>query len=210
MAFGIGVGVLMAGCAAPTTSPIPAASATAVASDPTASVGPTSASSPSSSTGLASPTSAVVVDPGLLGHLPSTLDAVVLTPDPVTAAEVGTDPGLAASVDGVAVATAFGPTSSDAATDYAVATVVHLRPGVFSDDWFRDWRDSFDAGVCAQAGAVSGHAEANIGGHQAFIGTCAGGVHTWHVHLEGPDVIVSIQGAGPGRFGERLVDGLSG
>ena len=132
------------------------------------------------------------------------------TPDAETAAEIGTDPGLAASVDGIAVATAFGPTSSDAATDYAVATVVHLRPGVFDDDWFRDWRDSFDAGVCAQAGAVSGHAEATIDGHQAFIGTCAGGVHTWHVHLAGPDVVVSIQGVGPGRFGERIVDGLSG
>ena len=29
--------------------------------------------------------------------------------------------------------------ASDTATDYAVATVVRLRPGVFDDAWFRDW-----------------------------------------------------------------------
>ena len=42
-----------------------------------------------------------------------------------------------------------------------------------------------------------------------YIGTCAGGVHTYHVHLPAQDVIVSLQGAGNGRFGERVVEGLN-
>ena len=63
---------------------------------------------------------------------------------------------------------------------------------------------------CASRPAAStGHAEAEIAGHQTFIGTCAGGVHTYHVHLPDRDVIVSMQGAGEGRFGELVVAGLT-
>ena len=72
-----------------------------------------------------------------------------------------------------------------------VASVVKLKPGVFSDEFFRDWRDSFDEGVCGQAGGVTGNAQATMDGRTVYIGTCEGGVHTYHVHLEGPDVIVS-------------------
>ena len=152
---------------------------------------------------------AIAVDPSLLDLLPPDITGVRLEPDAETAAEIATDPSLAAALQSIAVAAAFAPQASDTLTDYAVATVVRLRPGVFDDAWFRDWRDSFDQGVCGQAGGVSGHAEATIDGRPVFIGTCAGDVHTWHVYLPRQDVVVSTQGIGDGRFGERIIDGIT-
>lgn len=176
----------------PTTTPAPAA--TDPAPDPTAS-GETASS--------------VRVDPALLDLLPTEIDGVPLTADAATAGEIATDGSVAPFIDAIAVATAFGPLATDGAADYAVVTLAHLRPGVFGSAFHRGWRDTFDAAVCEQAGGVDGNAEAEIAGHRTFIGTCAGGVRTYHVHLPGPDVLVSLQSAGERRFGEQIVAGLT-
>jgi hypothetical protein len=130
--------------------------------------------------------------------------------DEATAAEIAGEASIAPFVSALAVASAFGPPPTDTLPDYVVVTVARLKPGLFGDIFFRGWRDTFDAAVCEQAGGVDGHAEARIGGRQTFIGTCAGGVHTYHVYMPDQDVIVSLQGAGDGRFGERVVEGLTG
>ena len=88
-------------------------------------------------------------------------------------------------------------------------TVARVKPGLFGDLFFRGWRETFDAAVCQQAGGIQGAAQATIGGRQTFVGTCAGGTHTYHVHLPRRDLIVSMQGGGPRRFGERVVEGLN-
>jgi hypothetical protein len=157
----------------------------------------------------ATPSTEVAVDPSLLDLLPADIDGIAVTADPATAAEVAADDSLAPFIDGLAIATVFGPIATDAAVDYVVVTVARLRPGTFGDLFFRGWRDTFDEAVCAQAGGVDGHAEADIADHRTYIGTCAGGVRTHHVHLPASDVIVSMQSAGPGRFGERIVAGLT-
>jgi hypothetical protein len=150
------------------------------------------------------------VDAGLLAVLPRTVAGMPLVADAETSAEIAADPSLAATADGIALAAAFGPLATDdTGGDYAVATVVRLRPDVFSDGFFREWRDSFDAGVCGQAGGVSGHAQAVLAGRTVWIGTCAGGVHTYHATLRDDTVLVSLQGAGPGRFGEQIMAGLT-
>jgi hypothetical protein len=146
----------------------------------------------------------------LLALLPREVSGVPLTGDPETAAQIALDGTLARSAESVAVATAFGPLpSDDDVGDYVVATLVRLRPGVFDESFFRDWRDTFDAAVCEQAGGVDLHAEAEIDGQRTFIATCAGGVRTYHVHLEARETIVSMQSVGEGRFGERVVEGLT-
>jgi hypothetical protein len=117
---------------------------------------------------------------------------------------------IAPFVSSLAIAAAFGPPATDAVGDYVVVTVARLKPGLFGDLFYRGWRDTFDAAVCEQAGGVDGHGEAEIAGRQTFIGTCAGGVHTYHVHLPDHDVIVSMQAVGDGRFGEHVVEGLTG
>lgn len=178
----------------PVATPSAAASSSATAEVP----------DPSGST-----TSGVRVDGSLLALLPAAVDGVPLTADPATAAEIAADGSVAPFVDAVAVATAFGPIASDASVDYVVVTLAHLRPDAFGSAFHRVWRDTFDEAVCAQAGGVDGNAEADIAGHRTFIGTCAGGVRTYHIHLPGSDVLVSMQAAGERRFGEQVVAGLT-
>jgi hypothetical protein len=172
---------------------------------PTASVAPTGdAGSPTASAGTG-----VVVDPALLELLPAEVAGVPLLPDAETAAEIAAEPSIAPFVSAVAIAAAFAPVATETGSDYVVVTVARLKPGQFGDLFYRGWRDTFDTAVCEQAGGVDGRAEVEIEGRRTYVGTCAGGVRTYHVHLPDSDVIVSMQGAGDGGFGERVVAGLS-
>jgi hypothetical protein len=150
-----------------------------------------------------------VVDAALLDVLPDQVAGIPITPDLETAAQIADEGSIEPFVSAVALATAFGPPATGTVTDYVVVTVARIRPGIFSDVFFRGWRDTFDAGVCEQAGGVERNAEADIGGRQTFIGTCVGGVHTYHVHLPTKDLIVSMQGMGDGGWPERIVTGLT-
>jgi hypothetical protein len=142
----------------------------------------------------------------LLAILPADVGGYVLAPEQDAFTESSSDAGLVRDAAAGAVAFVVDP----AGGDYAVAFVYQLRPGVFGDDWYRSWRDSFDEGVCEQAGGVEGNAEAELGGRQTYIGTCAGGVHTYHAHVPtaGGDVIVSVQSLGDQRYGEQVMAGL--
>ncbi|MEO5884545.1 MAG: hypothetical protein ABIQ58_03410 [Candidatus Limnocylindrales bacterium] len=192
--------LLLSGCGV--TTPPPSVMSPSIPVAPTASPDPTASPSPTL------PTSARV-DAGLLAVLPSDVDGVAGQPDPETAAEVARDALLQGAIDAISIAIYVAPRASGTSSDYAVATVVHLRPGVFSAEFYRDWRDTFDTGVCEQAGGVNTHAEASIRGRQTYIATCAGGVKTHHAYLQRSDVLVSIQGVGDRRFGERIVEGLT-
>ena len=200
------ISVALAGaCIPPRPSPsLPPASAT-----PTPAPTPNTSGDGGSPTPGSSTTAGVIVDPSLLSVLPDAIDGVRVNADPATAAEIAAEGSIAPFVSALALATAFGPAATSDAGDYVVVTVARLRPNTFSDLFFRGWRDTFDAAVCEQAGGVSGTAETKIAGRQTFIGTCAGGVHTYHVHLATGDLIVSMQGLGPARFGERIVAGLT-
>jgi hypothetical protein len=177
---------------------------------PSASNPPATAVPSASAAATASPGSGVVVDPTLLDVLPDAIDAVPVAPDAESAGDIAAEASIAPFVSAIAVATAFGPLATNQLGDYAVVTVARLRPGTFSDLFFRGWRDTFDAGVCEQAGGVeTGSAETEIAGRRTFVGTCVGGVHTYHLYLPAKDVIVSMQGVGPGRFAERIVAGIT-
>ena len=191
----------LAACIPPRPSPTPP--------PPTASPTPTTAPTGDASSSPASPGAAVVVDPSLLELLPRDVAGVPLQPDAATAAEIAAEPSIAPFVSAIAIAAAFAPLATDANTDYVVVTVARLKPGQFGDLFYRGWRDTFDNAVCEQAGGVDGRAEVDIGGRRTYVGTCAGGVRTYHVHLPDSDVIVSMQGAGDGGFGERVVAGLT-
>ena len=197
------VGVLaIAGCEPPT----PTLVAPSPTPFPTTSVplSPSSATSPPPSAA-----GAVALDPALLDLLPDEVGGQGLSPDDATAAEIAGDRGLATDLEAIAVGLYIQPGSSTA-DDLAIVNVVRLRPGVFDDAWFRSWRTTYDDGACEVAGGVApGTAVTEIGGHEAHIGSCQGGVHTYHVHLPSPDRVISITAAGEGRFGERVVAGLT-
>jgi hypothetical protein len=197
------VATVAAACIPPRPSPSPADPAPSIAEP----APPTTAAVP---TAIATGPLAIAVDPTLLDVLPSEVAGVPLRADPATAADIAGETSIAPFVSAIAVAAAFGPQATDRLTDYVVVTVARLRPGTFGDLFYRGWRDTFDVAVCEQSGGVTTHAEADIGGRHTFIGTCQGGVHTYHVHLvtTSGDVMVSMQGLGDAGFAERVVAGL--
>jgi hypothetical protein len=188
--------------------PAPADTATPQASPPVASapttpaptLGPTDPPGPSATP--ASPGSGVVEDLSLLSLVPADVAGVPVRPETVAYAEAASDPAFAANVEAAAFFVAVD------ASDLASGVVAQLRPGVFSEGFFRDWRDSYNEGACAQAGGVAGNAEAELGGRTVYITSCAGGLLAYHAHVEDRGVIVSLISVGERRFGEQLMKGI--
>lgn len=159
-----------------------------------------------------SPEAVVVVDRGLLSYLPITGQGLVLAVDPDTAAQVAQDPSLRANASALIIAMYTptpGSTSAAPADDLAVVSVVRLRDPSVGEAWFRDWRDSYDAAACANAGGVARNAEAVIGGHTVFIGSCAGGSFTYHTRVAAGAIVISATSVGPARLGETVMERLA-
>ena len=168
----------------------------------------TAAASPVETAPAPSPSAAGAarVDPTLLDVLPAEIEGQPLRPDDATAAGIE---GLPTEVEAIAIGLYVAPGTSTA-DDLAIVNVVRLQPGVFDEAWFRSWRTTYDEGACQVAGGVApGSAEARIGEYDTHIGSCVQGAHTYHVHLASPDRVISITSVGEGRFGERVVAGLT-
>ena len=197
--------VVVAGCANGSPSPAPPS---ASAAGPTSAAGSASASSEVTaaiSPGLPShlPGVDVVMDPDLLQILPPAIGAAKVQIEPESFAEAVRDPSFVASVDAAAFAIVV------QAEDLASGVVAHLRPDVFSDAFYRSWRDSYDEGACAQAGGVAGHAEVGLEDDRTmYVTTCAGGLRVYHAYVAEREVIVSLFSLGERRFGEQLMSGL--
>jgi hypothetical protein len=160
--------------------------------------GPSESASPSSSP-------AVVIDPTLRDVLPETVDSLEIVESPEAEAASLEDPGLAT----FASALYAGLAVDSQTNEFIYAVVIRLREGEMGDERFRDYRDSFDEGACSQASGVVGHAQTDIEGRTVYIGTCAGGVRTYHVWLAEQNLLVSASAVGEERrLGETLVEGL--
>jgi hypothetical protein len=149
-------------------------------------------------------TSGVVIDSRLLDVLPDAVDGFELVESPDAELAALEDPQLEA----VAASMAAGIAVDAAGGEFVYAIVVRLNPGAMDANVFRDWRDSYDEGACSQADGVAGHAETEIGGRTVYIGTCVGGLRTYHVWLEEQEVLISASAVGERRLGERLVENL--
>jgi hypothetical protein len=184
----------------PSGSPSRAAAPTPVASSPP---GPTTAPGASASPAAAASASALA-DPTLLDIVPATAAGLALTYDPDTTAIVAADPAVARDASGIAVGLAM-PAGLASPEELVIVNAVRLRDPSAGDDWFRNWRDTYDTAACEQAGGVQGHAESPIQGRTVYIGSCTNGVFTYHVRLDDGAVVVSLTSIGPSRLGERLV-----
>jgi hypothetical protein len=183
----------------------PAPATPSLVAPPTGSIAPAATAegpSPSASHGAD-----VQVDPALLAFVPDAVDGVQLTFDPETSATIAADPSVAPDAASLAVALAIVPGSS-AADDLAVVSVVRLRDPARDENWFRDWRDTYDQAACSPAGGLVGNAEAEIGGGTVYIGSCAQGVRTYHTRLAAAGIVVSITALGSRRLGEKVMAGL--
>jgi hypothetical protein len=142
------------------------------------------------------------VDRSLLDVLPESVDGIAVAPSPDGEAAGVSDVCLASIADSFASGFAADP------ENFVFTVVVSLRDGALNEDVYRSWRDTFDEGACSQADGISGHAETEMGGRTVYIGTCTGGLRTYHVWLEDRGVLVSASAAGERRLGERLVGTL--
>jgi hypothetical protein len=193
-----------AASATPQASMTSAATPTQATSALSATPGPSHDVSAATSPGLPSniPGVAVVMDPALLQVLPATIGAARVEMEPESFGEAVQDPSFAANVDAAAFAIV---TDGE---DLASGVVAHLRPDVYSEALFRDWRDSYDEGACGQAGGVAARAQITLGDRPAYVTTCAGGLRVYHAYVPEREVIVSLFSLGERRFGEQLVAGL--
>ena len=188
----LGASIVGCGSPVPSAAPVIAPSATAPSTEPPA-------TTPSAPASVAGP---VARDDALLSILPPDLDGNPVTPEDASFAEAATDPAFARNVGRAA----FGIVV--AAGDLASGVIAELVPGVYSDAFFRDWRDSYNEGACSQAGGVVGNAEAEMDGRTVYIASCSGGLRVYHAYLEERNVVVSLFSVGDGRFGERLMRDL--
>jgi hypothetical protein len=187
--------------APPSAAPSPS---TPTTPSPSASTGAQNTPAPSASVDLPpSLPAGVSVDPGLLEVLPQVVDEVPLVPAPETASEVAADPLLAESALSIAVALAAAPTS--ASDDLAVANVIRLRPDVFDEAFYQEWRDTYNEAACEVADGVESETSTLIGGLPTYIGTCVGGTKTYHTYLEDQGFIVSVTSTGPRNLGQAII-----
>jgi hypothetical protein len=166
----------------------------------------TTPSPPSSSPGIPPGSSAAVVsiDSSLLGVLPASVAGAKVQEDSEaeTDAVNGNVPSALASSVAAAVAVDVG------SGDLVYAIVVRVKDSGLGGAHFVSWRDSFDEGACSGSGGVIGHGETVIDDRQTFVGTCASGLHTYHVWLEDRSILVSATSRGEKRMGEQLMRGL--
>jgi len=190
------LGILLAACGPTTGSPTPS---------PSTAPTPTPASTQPAGTATSTPgPGTVAIDASLLDVLPETVDGL----DLVESAEAELATLEDQQLEAVAASIAAGIAVDPATGGFVYAVVVRLLPNTMNETVYRDWRDSFDEGACSQADGVAGHAEAEIGGRTVYIGTCAGGLRTYHVWLEEKEVLISVSAVGERRLGEHLVENL--
>ena len=135
---------------------------------------------------------------------------MTLTFDAQTSADVAAEPGLAADVAALAIGLYASAGAASASPDLAIVNVVRLRDPGEDDDWFRDWRDSYDKAACASAGGVERRAETALGSRTFFVASCAGGAFTYHVRIGDGGSVISLTSIGPGRLGEELARRIAG
>lgn len=208
-AAGLGVALLAAAAGCGASSPSRSLGATAGLPS-TSPIGPSPTGGGSLGVGAspAASRSAVAVDPSLLRFVPLGGDGVDLTFDPDTTASVAADPGLAADISSLAIGLYTRRSAGASASpsgDLVIVNVANLRDSTQDENWFRDWRESYDRAACANAGGVVRHAETTIGATRFFVGSCAGGSFTYHVRLRDVGMVVSMTSIGSGRLGEEIV-----
>ena len=183
---------------APSLSAVPSAAQSA---SPVAIASASPGVSPGDSPG-ASP--AVPINSGLLAILPPSVGGQPLTEVPEVEANLVTDPNLIANAAGLAVALGIDVGSGE----FAYVAVIQLKPLVFGNAYFSSWRQSYDEGACSQSNGLKSTGTATIAGRQVFTGICNGGAETYHVHLAGPDRLVSITSVGTTHFGAIVLAAL--
>jgi hypothetical protein len=146
----------------------------------------------------------VVVDPSVLELLPQSVAGIDVTESVEEATQALTDPTLPR----IASAVDAGVAADAGSGNLVYAWVVRLRLGKFTDDVYRQWRDSYDEGACSGPSGIVGRAEATIDARTVYVTSCTQGLHTYHLWIKEQGILISASAIGDGRFGELLMDNL--
>jgi hypothetical protein len=150
------------------------------------------------------PASEVKIDSSLLAVLPRSVDSISLIEDDDGDDQIRGDDVLPTFATAAVSAVASDATTSNLAFGY----VVKLRPGVFTDAIFHDWRDTFDAGACSGEDQVVGNASDTVGSNTVYIGTCANGLRTYHTWLKDRGILLSFWSTGEKKLGLVILGNL--
>jgi len=187
---GLALAVILAACSATESSEPPGSTPTDFGTPPADDTSPGPADS-----------AVVVIDPALLLVLPAKVAGLPVEESPEGDQGAEDEPVLAKIATGAVGAVVVDTGSADLAN----AFVVKLKPGGLTDSGFRDWRDTYDQGVCGSSSAVVGHAETTIAGRTVFIGTCSAGSRTYHVWIRDKNLLITVFSLGARHLGELLI-----
>lgn len=185
-----------------TPGPTPAGPPATLPPPATGTAEPASIAVPTGSPDATGSTGGTVRDDTLLAILPPDIDGVPVGPEEQAFGEATADAAFTANVERAA----FFVVARD--TDLASGLVAVFRQGRWSDAAYQDWRETYNDGVCAQAGGVKTTAETTIDGRTVWVTVCAQGIRVYHVYLEERRALVSVFSLGEGLFGERIVKDL--
>jgi hypothetical protein len=185
-----------------TAAPTEAISPGLPATEPPATEPPATAPPGATPSAATVPAGAVIEDPSLLAVLPPDVGGIKVAHEPAAFADAAGDKAFASNVQSAAFAVAVD------GENLASAVVARLNPETYTETFFREWRDSYNDGACGQSGGLVGNAETRIGDQAVFIGSCAGGLRTYHAWVESRGVIVSAFSLGDRKLGELLMEGL--
>ena len=146
----------------------------------------------------------VMIDASLLDVLPDSVAGIPVTQAADEAALALTDAALPRFATALDVGVAVDPKTANLVT----AHVVKLRPDAFTDELYRQWRDSYDVGACAAAGGVVAAAETTIDDRTVFVTTCSSGLRAYHLWLADQNLLISASSVGDARFGDVLIGQL--
>jgi hypothetical protein len=198
IATGLVLAVIAAACgqtspsALPSTLPstLPSAAGSAPSS---------SAASPTPEATVPTAVDATEEDESLLAVLPEDVAGTPVELEHQAFIDAASDPAFGASIETAAFFVAPGE------GDIVSGLVARPRDGVYSEAWFIDWRETYEAGACAQADGVAGTAEAAIGGRPVSITTCAGGMRVYQAWVPEQQVVISLLALGDNRWGEQVM-----
>jgi len=143
------------------------------------------------------------IDPTLLSKLPAQVGGNPIVESADAEAQDLDNPDLPASFDGIAE----GGLGDITDANWLRVSIGRLRPEAQTDDFYANWTDQYDQGVCSQADGVASVQQQTIADRSVEVATCKGGVIAYTVRIA-DDILVSAQDLGPRRLGRQLIEAL--
>ena len=143
------------------------------------------------------------IDPTLLSKLPAQVGGNPIVESAATEVQDLDNADLPASFAGIAE----GGVGEITDPNWVRVSIGQLRPEAQTDDFYSNWRDQYDQGVCSRADGVASVQQETIADRTVDVATCKGGVIAYTVRIS-DSLLVSAQDLGPRRLGRQLMGAI--